>query len=159
MKISIVTLLLFCVATSANAEMSFSEYSKLKSNLSRFGEFIGFYEACTARSTFTPDYRSVCKSSCKLPTPDGMQSKVISSLEKLDFDFKDLEKLDDVVRDARIRKKDQVFSTIQNMIGSSYFETCMTIAISVSAIESLEKNLPEDATKRVAAYADLSPLQ
>jgi hypothetical protein len=146
----------------ATVKLSASEYSQIKSHLTRYGEFIGYLEGCAARGSFSADWESIrSKESVeeKLITPDEMQTKILESLEELKLSFDTLEKLDNIIREARNSKSRYVKGRVNRWKGSSYLQTCMTIAISAQALKRLKDALPTDPIKRAEFLSKLSPLR
>ena len=122
--------------------MSFSDYSQLKNHLTRYGEFIGFLEGCAARISFHPDWRMIEKEE-ELITPDEMQTMILKSLEVLKLSFSTMEKLDNVIREGRNSKSRYVKGRVNRMKGSSYLQTCMTIASSDQTLKKLKTHFQQ----------------
>jgi len=142
-------------------ELSVSEYSQAKNHLTKYGEFIGFLEGCAARPSFQPDWKALNEKTAKenLITPDEMQAKVLASLEELSLSFDTLEKLDDVMREARNRKSGEIKGVVNVWQASTYYNNCMTVAISAQVLVNMDMKLPENAIERTKVYALLSPLR
>lgn len=146
--------------TAAVTEISFSQYAELKSHLTRYANFIGHLEGCTARPTFTADWQSLNKDKDKtLITADEMHRLAISAMAELNVDFDTMDKLDNVMREARNAKSRDISDKVNNASASSYYETCMTVAIMADAVRDFDGVLPTDPIARMKVFAEFSPLR
>ena len=147
-------------AIAGVTEISFSQYAELKSHLTRYANFIGHLEGCTARPTFATDWISLNKDKDKpLITADEMHRLAISAMAELDVDSETMDKLDNVMRETRNAKSRDISDKVNNSSTSSYYETCMTVAIMADAVRDFDGVMPTDPIERMKVFAEFSPLR
>lgn len=146
--------------TAEVTAISFSQFSELKSHLTRYANFIGHLEGCAARPTFNADWQSLNKDKDKtLISADEMHALAISAMAELNVDFDTMDKLDNVMREARNAKSRDISDKVNNSSASSYYETCMTVAIMADAVRDFDGVMPTDPIERMKVFAEFSPLR
>ena len=146
--------------TAEVTAISFSQFSELKSHLTRYANFIGHLEGCAARPTFNADWQSLNKDKDKtLISADEMHALAISAMAELNVDFDTMDKLDNVMRETRNAKSRDISDKVNNSSASSYYETCMTVAIMADAVRDFDGIMPTDPIERMKVFAEFSPLR
>ena len=146
--------------TAEVTAISFSQFSELKSHLTRYANFIGHLEGCAARPTFNADWQSLNKDKDKtLISADEMHALAISAMAELNVDFDTMDKLDNIMRESRNAKSRDISDKVNNSSASSYYETCMTVAIMADAVRDFDGVMPTDPIERMKVFAEFSPLR